>query len=367
MKITPIDVPGYERVAKAEDAATGLVAFVSVHDTTLGPALGGLRMWKYESHESALTDVLRLSRGMTYKSAVAKTGLGGGKSVIVGDGRKDKTPALMQAMGRFIDTLGGQYITAEDVGTGIADLMQVRKGTKWVTGLAREHGGSGNPSPYTALGCFVGIQAAATEAWGSESLQGKVVAIQGPGSVGFPLGQHLVKAGAQLVVSDVSQENLDRAVKELGAKAVPPQAIYDTPCDIFAPCALGGILNDETIPRLKCKVIGGAANNQLLDENRHAQALKDRGILYAPDYVINAGGIINVGCEFLPNGYDEPKAVRKIRNIHDALKSIFETAKRRNVTTHAAAQEVAEANLRAGASGPKRAQQIHTTLRQSAG
>jgi leucine dehydrogenase len=367
MKITTIDVPGYARVAKAEDPASGLLAFVGVHDTTLGPALGGLRMWKYDSEQAALTDVLRLSRGMTYKSAVARTGLGGGKSVIMGDPRKDKSPALFEAMGRFIDSFGGQYITAEDVGTGIEDLMQVRNGTRWVTGLSREHGGSGNPSPYTALGCFVGIQAAATEAWGSDDLKGKVVAIQGPGSVGFPLGQHLVKAGAKLVVADVSQENLDRAVKELGAKAVPTQAIYDAPCDIFAPCALGGILNDETIPRLKCKIVAGAANNQLLDENRHAQALKERGILYAPDYVINAGGIINVSLELEPGGYDESKAVQKIRNIHDALLSIFETARRRNVTTHAAAQEVAEANLKAGAGGAKRAQQVQSTLRSSTG
>ncbi|HZM00264.1 MAG TPA: Glu/Leu/Phe/Val dehydrogenase dimerization domain-containing protein [Planctomycetota bacterium] len=367
MKITPIDVPGYERVAKAEDPASGLLAFIGVHDTTLGPALGGLRMWRYENEQAALTDVLRLSRGMTYKSAVAKTGLGGGKSVIVGDPRRDKTPALFQAMGRFIESFGGQYITAEDVGTGIADLKQVRQGTRWVTGLAREDGGSGNPSPYTALGCFVGLQAAAAEAWGSDSLQGKVVAIQGPGSVGFPLGQHLIKAGAKLVVSDVNQENLDRAVKELGAKAVAPQAIYDEPCDIFAPCALGGILNDETIPRLKCRIVGGAANNQLLDENRHAQALKERGILYAPDYVINAGGIINVSLELEPGGYDETKAVAKIRNISDALRSIFETARRRNVTTHAAAQDVAEANLKAGAGGARRAQQVHTSLRQTAG
>ena len=367
MKITPIDVPGYERVAKAEDPASGLLAFIGVHDTTLGPALGGLRMWKYDNDQAALTDVLRLSRGMTYKSAVAKTGLGGGKSVILGDPRKDKTPALLEAMGQFIDSFGGQYITAEDVGTGIADLKQVRSKTRWVTGLAREDGGSGNPSPYTALGCFVGIQAAAVEAWGNDGLQGKVVAIQGPGSVGFPLGQHLVKAGAKLIVSDVSQENLDRAVKELGAKAVPPQAIYDEACDIFAPCALGGILNDETIPRLKCRIVGGAANNQLLDENRHSQALKERGILYAPDYVINAGGIINVSLELEPGGYDETKAVAKIRNIFDALRSIFETARRRNVTTHAAAQDVAEANLKAGAGGARRAQQVHLSLRSSAG
>ncbi|MGQ0552292.1 MAG: Glu/Leu/Phe/Val family dehydrogenase [Planctomycetota bacterium] len=348
MKITPIAVPGYERVAKAEDPDSGLLAFISVHDTTLGPALGGLRMWKYESEREAVTDVLRLSRGMTFKSAVARTGLGGGKAVIVGNARADKTPRLFEAMGRFIDSFGGQYITAEDVGVGISDLKSVHRGTKHVTGLAREDGGSGNPSPYTAIGCFEGLKAAAIEAWGSDSLKGKVVALQGPGNVGFPLGQALVQAGARLVVSDVSRDNVDRAVRELGAQAVAPDAIYDVACDIFSPCALGGILNDDSIPRLKCRVVAGAANNQLLDEHKHAALIKQRGLVYAPDYVINAGGIINVSLELEPGGYDESKAVKKIHNIFDALRSIFETARRRDITSHAAAQEVAEANLAAG-------------------
>ncbi len=348
MKITEIPVPGYERVAKAEDPAAGLTAFIAVHDTTLGPALGGLRMWRYENEDAALFDVKRLSRGMTFKSAVARTGLGGGKSVIVGDSRRQKTPALFEAMGRFIDSFGGQYITAEDVGVGIPDLLSVRKTTRWVTGLSREMGGSGNPSPYTALGTFEGIRACAVETWGSDDLKGKVVALQGPGNVGYPLCEHLAKAGARLIVADVTQDNVDRAVKNLGAQAVAPEAIFDQACDILSPNALGAVLNDQTIPRLKCKVVAGAANNQLLDEVKHAQALKARGILYAPDYVINAGGIINVGCEFLPGGYDEQGSLARIKHIFEALQQVFETARRRNITTHAAAQEVADAILAEG-------------------
>ena len=333
MKITHIEVPGYERVSRCEDKDSGLLAFIAVHDTTLGPALGGLRMWKYENEEAALFDVKRLSRGMTFKSAVAMTGLGGGKSVIVGDPRKDKSQKLFEAMGRFIDDFKGRYITAEDVGIGIQELVWVRNTTKYVTGLSREQGGSGNPSPYTALGCFEGLKATAIEAFGNDDLKGKVVAIQGPGNVGFPLGEQLVRAGARVVVADVNRDNVERAVKELGAQAVPPEQIYDVACDIFSPCALGAILNDDTIPRLKCKAIAGGANNQLLDENRHAQMLKERGIVYAPDYVINAGGIINVSLELAPGGYQEAASVRKIKNIFHALQSVYETARKRNITT----------------------------------
>ncbi|MHC5210374.1 MAG: Leu/Phe/Val dehydrogenase [Planctomycetota bacterium] len=351
MKITPIEVDGYERVAKAEDPESGLVAFIGVHDTRLGPALGGLRMWAYETEQAALTDVLRLSRGMTFKSAVARTGLGGGKSVIVGGSHRMKSPALFEAMGSFIEDFGGKYITAEDVGVGIEDLQHVRKQTRWVTGLAQADGGSGNPSPYTAMGCFEGIKVAAREVWGSEDLGGKVVALQGPGSVGLPLGKSLKELGARLVVSDVSRENVERAVKELGAEAVDTDAIYDVPSDIFAPCALGGVLNDETIPRLKCRIVAGAANNQLLDETRHAQMLSEREILYAPDYVINAGGIINVSDELHPDGYNEERAVAKIRNIADALRTIFEAARTRGLTTQDAAQELAEKEL--AAAGPQ--------------
>jgi len=348
MKITPIEVPGYERVARAEDPETGLRAFIAVHDTTLGPALGGMRLWPYATEDEARRDVLRLSRGMTFKSAVARTGLGGGKSVIIAQAR-DKSPRLFEAMGRFVETFGGLYITAEDVNVGVADLLAVKRTTRHVTGLPREQGGSGNPSPYTARGTFIGIQAAARHAFGSDDLRGKVVALQGVGSVGYALGKHLVDAGARLVVSDVNKENSDRAAKDLHAQVVAQDAIYDVPCDIHSPNALGATLNDITIPRLRCRIVAGAANNQLDDEQRHAVMLKERGILYAPDYVINAGGIINVSLELEPGGYDERRAFAKIDNIGRALTGVFDTAKARNITTHAAAQEVAEATLAAAA------------------
>ena len=308
MKITPIDVPGYEKVARAEDPDSGLVAFIAVHDTTLGPALGGMRLWPYESEDEARRDVLRLSRGMTFKSAVARTGLGGGKSVIVADATQ-KSVKLFQAMGRFVDSFGGTYITAEDVNIGIPDLQAVKSQTKYVTGLPIEEGGSGNPSPYTARGTYVGILAAAREAFGSDDLTGKVVALQGAGSVGFVVGRSLVDAGARLIVADVNQKNLERARTELGAEIVAPSEIYDVECDFYSPNALGATLNDQTIPRLKCKVVAGAANNQLEDENIHAAQLKERGILYAPDYVINAGGIINVSLFELEGHVDDATGV----------------------------------------------------------
>ena len=344
MNITPIDEPGYEKVARAEDPETGLLAFIAVHDTTLGPALGGMRLWKYDSEEHAKRDVLRLSRGMTFKSAVARTGLGGGKSVIIAD-PKDKSDALFEAMGRFVDTFNGLYITAEDMNVGVADLLAVRRATKYVTGLPVDQGGSGNPSPYTAHGAFVGLKATAAEAFGSDDLTGKVVTLQGVGSVGFVLGKHLVEAGAKLIVSDVVQENLERARQQLGAEVVEPDAIYDVECDIYSPNAMGATLNDNTIPRLKCRAVAGAANNQLEDEDRHARMVKEAGILYAPDYVINAGGIINVSLELEEGGYDEVAAMAKIDNIAAALTSVYETARARDITTHQAAQEVAEATL----------------------
>jgi leucine dehydrogenase len=345
MKITNLEIPGYERVARAEDPDSGLLAFIAVHDTRLGPALGGLRMWKYEAEKEAVFDVLRLARGMTFKSAVAHTGLGGGKSVIVGDPFRQKSPELFRAMGRFIDDFNGKYITAEDVGVGIADLEHVKQGTRWVTGLAVEDGGSGNPSPFTALGCFEGMRACAIEVWGSDSLKDKVVAIQGPGNVGFPLGRQLVEAGARVIVADVNPANVERAVKELDAEVVEPEAIYGVECDIFSPNALGAILNDDTIPRLRCRVTAGGANNQLLDEKRHMRMVQERGMLYAPDYVINAGGIINVSMELQPGGYDEARSTEKVRHIFDSLRRIFETARQRGISSHEAAQEVAEAIL----------------------
>jgi len=349
MKITDIQVDGYERVARCEDPESGLIAFIGVHDTTLGPALGGLRMWKYAGGEDeALTDVLRLSRGMTFKSAVARTGLGGGKSVIYADSRTDKSKALFEAFGRFVDSFGGAYITAEDVGTTVDDLLVVRNTTKYVTGLPREMGSSGDPSPYTALGTFEGIRVSVAEKLGSPDLTGRVVAIQGPGHVGYPLARSLHEAGAKLVVCDIDGGNVERCVREFGAELVDVDAIYDVECDVYAPCALGATLNDDTIPRLRCQVVAGCANNQLADEVRHDNMLADRGILYAPDYVINAGGIINVSIEVEPQGYDERRALEKISNIPRALKDVYARAKAEGITTAEAAQKVAESILAEG-------------------
>ena len=347
MRITDLVVDGYERVARAEDEASGLRAFISVHSTRLGPSLGGIRLWPYASDADALEDVLRLSRAMTYKSAVAHTGLGGGKSVVVAD-PKDKSEALFEAMGSFVEDFAGAYITAEDVNVGIPDLRSVRRTTSHVTGLSVEEGGGGNPRAATALGCFLGVCAALLEATDSAELAGKTVAVQGLGSVGYGLAEHLVRAGARLVVADVNPARLARTVAELGAEVVTPDAIYDVKCDVLAPCALGGVLNDDTIPRLNCAVVAGAANNQLLDEYRHGVMLRERGITYAPDYVINAGGVINISCELQPAGYDAEVALRQVHAIPETLAGVFERARAEGITTHAAAQELAEAALAAG-------------------
>lgn len=349
MRITDLNVDGYERVARAEDESSGLRAFVSVHSTRLGPSLGGMRLWPYASEGEALEDVLRLSRAMTYKSAVAHTGLGGGKSVVIAD-PSAKTEELFEAMGRFVDDFSGTYITAEDVNVGIPDLRCVRRTTSHVTGLTVEEGGGGNPRAATALGVFLGVGAALLEATGSAEVDGRTVAVQGLGSVGFGLAEHLVGAGARVVATDVNRERLTAAVEQLGVEAVLPDGIYDVDCDVFAPCALGGVLNDETIARLHCAVIAGAANNQLLDELRHGQMLRDRGIVYAPDYVVNAGGVINISCELRPEGYDAEAALREVQSIPETLAGVFARSRERGITTHAAAQELAEAALGAGPS-----------------
>jgi len=341
MEITRIPVEGYEEVYRATDDRTGLKAFIAVHDTTLGPTLGGCRMWHYSREEDAVTDVLRLSRGMTFKSAVARTGLGGGKAVIVGDPKTQKTEQLFRSMGRFVHTLGGRYTTAEDVGTNEADMLVLREVTPYVSGLPRIKGGSGDPSPFTALGCFVGLQAAAEEAFGTDDLNGKKVAIQGVGNVGYHLGKHLVGAGAELFVTDVNEERLNEAADELGATIVDPREIYAVDCDIFSPNALGAVINDRTIPQLKCKVIAGGANNQLAEE-RHGEALLEKGIVYAPDFVLNAGGIINVSVEFMPGGYDEEASLKRVNNIRQAMKDIFATANSQEIPTNKAAIVLAQ-------------------------
>ncbi|MGE3175388.1 MAG: Glu/Leu/Phe/Val dehydrogenase dimerization domain-containing protein [Planctomycetota bacterium] len=352
LKITDIQVEGYERVVGCTDAASGLRAFIAVHDTTLGPALGGLRMWPYGSDDEALFDVKRLSRGMTYKSAVAKTGLGGGKAVILGDPKTIKSEALYLAMGRFVDALGGRYITAEDVNTTIEDLEIIRRATKHVTGLARKDGGSGNPSPYTAYGVYLGIRAALGWQFGNDDPKGRKVAIQGVGAVGSALAKRLVEAGAVVYGADRNQERLQQLQESIGLQPVDEKDILTLECDVFAPCALGAIVNDQTIPGFRCPIIAGAANNLLL-EPRHGKALVDRKILYAPDYVINAGGIINVSVEFHPGGYDEHVALEKIERIPQALKELWTIAKEERIPPSDAADRLAE-RIVADARGAKK-------------
>ena len=347
MEITEIEVDGYEKVARCRDHKSGLHALIAVHDTTLGPALGGMRMLPYTSEDEALFDVLRLSKGMTYKSAVAETGLGGGKSVILGDPKSLKSPALFRAMGRFIESLEGQYITAEDMNIGIPDLEIVRQETRWVTGLSRESGSSGNPSPYTARGCLVGMRAVLEEAFGKASFRGKRVLIQGVGAVGGRLAVLLKEEGAKVVICDINEQRVDEMRQAHGFETVPDDRHLEVECDVYAPCARGAGLNDDTIPRLRCKAIAGCANNQLL-EPRHARDLRARGILYAPDYVINAGGIINVSVELLPGGYDEAASLRQIDRIYDNLKKVFEISRRDDIPTNEAAQRLAEQRIAAG-------------------
>jgi len=347
MNITEIPVDGYEKVVQCEDPESGLRALISVPDTTLGPALGGLRMWPYLSDQEALTDVNRLSQGMTYKSAVAETGLGGGKSVIIGNPKTDKSPALFRAMGRFVESLKGLYTTAEDVGTSVEDMVIVREETSHVTGLPREMGSSGDPSPFTALGCFLGIKACVERALGTSEFKGVRVAMQGCGNVARYLAGHLAEAGATLIVTDIVEEKAKMVVDRHGGTAVAPEEIYDQDCEVFCPCALGAIINDDTIPRLRCKIVAGGANNQLLTVD-HGDRLRERGILYAPDFVINAGGIINVSVELEPNGYNEERALEKVHNIHDAVARILETADQEDIATNRAAILLAERKLAEG-------------------
>jgi leucine dehydrogenase len=299
-------------------------------------------MWPYRTTDEALVDVLRLSEGMTYKAAVAGLALGGGKAVIVGDPKRDKTEALLRAHGRFVDTLCGRYITAEDVGISVADMEVVHMETRWVTGIQSTAHGSGDPSPATAYGVYHGIRASCKWKLGSDDLAGVRIAVQGTGHVGYHLCEDLAAEGAVLTVTDIDDARVRRAVEDFGARAVAPDAIYDVECDVFAPCALGAILNDETIPRLTCQVVAGAANNQLA-EDRHGDRLEELGILYAPDYVINAGGLINVYGEIA--GYDLATAKEKAAEIYDTLLSIFRIAEEEKIPTYRAADRLAQQRL----------------------
>jgi leucine dehydrogenase len=333
----------HELVVHHADPKTGLRAIIAVHNTRLGKGLGGCRMWTYKDEGEALTDVLRLSRGMTYKAAMAGLPQGGGKSVILGDPRKDKTPEMMRAMGRFVNTLGGKYVIAEDSGTGVADMREVAKETKFIGGLADEKaaakGRTGDPSPATAYGVFVGLKSAVKFKLGRDSLQGLKVAIQGVGNVGSRLAKHLHEAGARLWITDAHGPTAERCAREVPATTVGMDQIFGLDVDVFAPCALGAILNDKTIPQLKAKVVAGAANNQLA-ERRHDAVLLKAGVLYAPDYVINAGGIIDIYYE--GPGYDEKKARAHLDRIGDTLATVFERSAREKRPTGEIADRMAE-------------------------
>ena len=333
----------HEQVVFCHDAESGLDSIIAIHDTTLGPALGGTRMWQYRSTDEALHDVLRLSEGMTYKAAVAGLELGGGKAVIIGDSRKDKTPELLRAHGRFVDTLGGRYITAEDVGIGVEDMEYVYEMTKHVTGIRSSPHGSGDPSPVTAYGVYNGIKASCLRKLGSDDLKGVRVAVQGAGHVGYYLCENLAADGAMLSICDIDEERVQKVVDDFGARAVDHEAIYDVECEVFAPCALGAIINDGTVRRLHCQVVAGGANNQL-EEDRHGDALDAKGILYAPDYVINAGGLINVYGEIV--GYGLETAKEKARGIYGTLLSIYEIAADEAIPTYRAADRLARDRIR---------------------
>lgn len=332
----------YEELLFFQDRATGLQSVVAIHDTTLGPALGGCRFWQFTSERAAIDDVLRLARGMTYKASVAGLNLGGGKSVIIGNPKTHKTEALLRAFGRFINTLNGRYIVAEDVGTSTADMAIIRQETKHVVGLMTARGGSGDPSPVTAYGVLHGIQACTKEVFKTRKLDGMCVAIQGAGHVGYNLAKYLSRENARIVITDIYKKNAQQAANEFGAEYVKPESIFSVKCDIFSPCALGGILDDRNIRKLKCKIVAGSANNQL-KANRHGDMLQSRGILYAPDYVINSGGLINVADEL--KGYDRARALRKAARIYNAVARVITIAKEHKIPTYLAADKLAEERI----------------------
>ena len=333
---------GHEEVVFCHNKDAGLKAIIAIHNSVLGPALGGLRMWNYATEQDALNDVLRLSRGMTYKAAVSGLNLGGGKAVIIGDPSKDKTEALFRAFGRFVNSLNGRYITAEDVGIDVNDMEYVFKETEFVTGVHQVHGGSGDPSPFTAYGTLQGLMAALNAKFGNEDVGSYSYAVQGVGHVGMEFVKLLRERGAKVFVTDINKDLVQRAVDELGAEAVAPDQIYDVDAEVYSPCALGGTVNANTLPRLKCKVICGAANNQLATDEIGDEVMR-KGILYAPDYAVNAGGLMNVSLEI--DGYNRERAMRMLRTIYFNLGRIFEIAKRENIATYKAADRMAEERI----------------------
>ena len=346
-KIDPVfgqvSFDGHEQVVFCNDKDTGLKAIIGIHNTVLGPALGGTRMWNYANEWEALNDVLRLSRGMSFKSSISGLNLGGGKAVIIGDAKTQKTPELMRKFGEYVNSLSGKYITAEDVGMETKDMDTVREVTQYVTGISEEKGGSGNPSPITAYGVFMGLKAATKYRFGTDNLEGKKVLVQGIGHVGEVLVQHLTESGAIVTIADINEDRLHAVGQKYGAKIFTGDDLYSAEVDIYAPCALGATINDATIHKIQAKVIAGAANNQLANEEIHGAILKDKGILYAPDFLINAGGVINVYSELA--NLTRAQVMEKTENIYNTSLEIFKFAETNNITTHQAAMSIAQKRI----------------------
>ncbi|MDQ3072032.1 MAG: leucine dehydrogenase [Bacteroidota bacterium] len=333
----------YEQVVFCQDKFTGLKAIIAIHNTTLGPGLGGTRMYDYKSDNEAIVDALRLARGMTYKAAISGLNLGGAKAVIIGDPRKLKSEGLMRRFGRFVESLNGKYITAEDIGTTTRDMEYIRMETEHVTGLPEIMGGGGDPSPVTAYGVYLGMKACVKEVYGNESLTGKKVIVEGVGKVGSHLVELLAKENAKIFIADVNKDALQTLALQYGATVVELNKVHEQDVDIYAPCALGASLNDDTIPQLRCAIVAGAANNQLKNEDVHGQLLQEKGILYAPDFLINAGGLCNVYTELL--GYNRDIAMARTENIYDVTKEIISLARAEGISTHLAANKMAEARI----------------------
>ena len=333
---------GHEQVLFCNDSLTGLKAIIAIHNTTLGPALGGTRMWTYSNEMEALNDVLRLSKGMTYKNSISGLNLGGGKAVIIGDSRSMKSEALFRRFGKFVESLAGNYITAEDVGISPSDMQWVNMETNYVAGLP---GKSGDPSPVTAYGVYMGIKACAKVQFGSDSLAGKTIAVQGVGHVGEYLVKHLSAEQAKVIITDIHEETLLRVSKQYNTKVVAPDEIYDVPMDIYAPCAMGATINDDTLQRLSCSIIAGAANNQLFEEKKHGLEVMKRGIIYAPDYTINAGGVINCFTEL--EGLSSEWAHVKAGEIYTTILNIIQRSKEENLPSYQIANQIAEERIEA--------------------
>jgi len=349
-----METMGHEQVLFCNDPSTGLKAIIGIHNTVVGPALGGTRMWAYASEADALTDVLRLSRGMTYKAAISGLNLGGGKAVIIGDSRKIKDEALMRRFGLFVESLGGKYITAEDVGMTTKDMEYIHMETDHVVGIPETLGGGGDPSPVTAYGVYMGMKASAKKLYGGESLSGKKILVQGAGNVGGYLVNHLVKEGANVMIADIYQDNIKKVVdRNPSVTVVDAGDVFAQQMDIYAPCALGATINDDSIARMKCRIIAGAANNQLANEAQHGQMLLEKGIIYAPDFLINAGGLINCYSEL--EGYNRDRAMDQAENIYDTTMTVLNKSEEEGKPTYQIANQMAEDRI-------NKIAQIHRSL-----